>query len=528
MDDMIESDERQQSPGDAEASNRPGAEGVFSIAAADRKMCLWLVGVFVASRIAVYAAGVRFDSLPIHYYWQYLDLDLLRTELFRSLLYLHSQPPLFNLLLGVVTKIAPGGEGVLLAVLYRLLGLMLTIALYFLMRELDVGRKVAFWLTVLVTVSPATLLYENYAFYTYPVTVILVVMFLFLKRFLDGFRFTDGVFLFGLMAAIALTRSLFHILWVTAVVAWVWVVARGHRKQTLFAAALPFVLVAATYLKNLAIFGFFGVSSWLGMNLAIVTVFPLEHSVRQELIEQGTLSQYALYSPFQQPEVYGLGRGTTGVAALDHTTKTGGHVNFNHFGYIEVSQRYMKDAVRALRVRPDGAVRGVLAATGFYFRPANEYYYLRDNREKIRVFDAAYSTLLYGRPTFRDHYDRPEGGRPFGWYVRGLRRVSPSIVVLYAAAFLIGLATLVRGIRRRTFSPAAATLVALVGTAFWITVFGVSLEVRENNRIRYPSEPLVVVAMAAGAARWMHERSASRRSGETDAAGAQPDNAVVG
>lgn len=482
----------------------------------DRRASLLLVAVFAVSRIAFYIAGVRFDSQPITSYWQYLDLGLLRTDLLRSLWYLHSQPPLFNFLLGVTTKVAPANEGVLLAVLFRGLGLILALAMFLLMRELEIGRKAAFWLTVAVVVSPATILYENYAFYTYPVTVGLVVMALFLKLFLDDHRLFDGMMFFGLAAAVALTRSLFHILWIFAIAAGVVMISREDRMQAIRAALIPVLLVTAVYLKNLAVFGFFGVSSWLGMNLAIVTVFPLEHPVRQQLIEDGTLSQYALYSPFQRPEVYGLGIGTTGIDALDNPVKDGGHVNFNHIGYIEVSRRYMEDALRALTVRPDGAVRGVLAAAGFYFRPANEYYYVRENRDRISVFDAAFNSVFYGRPLYRDNYDRPESGRPISWYVRGLLRVSPTVVVLYLATILIGFMTLFDGIRKRRFTPAAATLVFTAGTVLWITVFGVSLEVRENNRFRFPGEPLAVATVAAGVAHWNRRRGAPEGNGPID------------
>jgi hypothetical protein len=69
---------------------------------------LLLTAAFVISRIAYYRAGVRFDLSPLFGYWQYVDLDLLRHDLVRSVYYLHSQPPLFNLYLGLVVKVFGG------------------------------------------------------------------------------------------------------------------------------------------------------------------------------------------------------------------------------------------------------------------------------------------------------------------------------------------------------------------------------------------------------------------------------------
>ena len=70
---------------------------------------LALIGIlFFVSRVA-YAKflNVAFDATPLAYYVQYLDPRLLQEDLLRSLLNLHSQPPAFNLFLGLVLKAFP-------------------------------------------------------------------------------------------------------------------------------------------------------------------------------------------------------------------------------------------------------------------------------------------------------------------------------------------------------------------------------------------------------------------------------------
>src|SRR6266542_1493548 len=65
----------------------------------------WLAAIavlFAASRLLCYAAGMRFDLDPLRHFWQFLDPLLLRTRLAERLFYLHSQPSLFNLFLGLV------------------------------------------------------------------------------------------------------------------------------------------------------------------------------------------------------------------------------------------------------------------------------------------------------------------------------------------------------------------------------------------------------------------------------------------
>ena len=65
---------------------------------------LLVVLLFAVSRLLARGVfGLRFDAATLDY-WQVLDPQLLRTDLLRSVLFQHGQPPLFNIFLGVVLK----------------------------------------------------------------------------------------------------------------------------------------------------------------------------------------------------------------------------------------------------------------------------------------------------------------------------------------------------------------------------------------------------------------------------------------
>jgi hypothetical protein len=66
-----------------------------------------LTAVFAVSRVLYYWIGVRFNIETLPSYLQYIDPALLRTDLWRSLLYLEQQPPAFNLYLGVILHLFP-------------------------------------------------------------------------------------------------------------------------------------------------------------------------------------------------------------------------------------------------------------------------------------------------------------------------------------------------------------------------------------------------------------------------------------
>jgi hypothetical protein len=71
---------------------------------------VWVSIVFLSSQLLAYLLGIRFAGslrIIIEPFWQYLDPLILKTDLLRGLYYLHSQPPLFNWLLGVILQLFP-------------------------------------------------------------------------------------------------------------------------------------------------------------------------------------------------------------------------------------------------------------------------------------------------------------------------------------------------------------------------------------------------------------------------------------
>src|SRR5690554_6941324 len=69
-----------------------------------RPECL-LILLFVISRLTLVRLGVGIDRLPVGGAWQLIDPPLLERSLFESLFHLHSQPPLYNLLVGLLLRI---------------------------------------------------------------------------------------------------------------------------------------------------------------------------------------------------------------------------------------------------------------------------------------------------------------------------------------------------------------------------------------------------------------------------------------
>jgi hypothetical protein len=455
---------------------------------------LTVAAAFAVSRLLYAWAGVRFDATPLDWFWQYLDPVALREHFFESILNLHSQPPAMNMFLGIVLNLAPGRESTVFAAAYLLTGLGLALGIYLLASELGVRHWLAAVIAALFTVSPACVLYESWLFYTCPVTACVVYATLFAARYLRTSRFRDAAGLFAVTGLAALTWSLFHLLWLLIPLGLLLYLRPRLRRRTLVAAAVPIVLVAGWYAKNLALFGEFTASTWGGMNFSKMTNAMLFPQERRALYEAGVISDVSLQPPFSSLDKYpAIADSTqrTGVAVLDTRTKTGGAANYNNLAYVEVARRAGSDAWRVLRARPVSYLRGLAAAWLTFFQPPDLYLLLAPNRERIAALTDGVNTVLgrFGR--------RPDSALrrtdPGSYYARGLLSTQLWAVIAYLLLMAGGPVMLV--FRRRSNPLLGPGLLLLWATVCYVALAGNLIEVGENNRFRFTADPLVLCAL---------------------------------
>ncbi len=447
---------------------------------------LAIAAVFAVSRVATRLAGVRFDTSTVTHFWQIADARLLQHDLLRSLWYLHSQPPLFNLWLGLNLKLFPHRLGIAANVEYLACGLALALLLYGLLLWLTGRRGVALVLACGFAVSPAVLLYENWLFYEYPVTAMLLAAVFAFDRFVRRRSFGWGLALFTLIAMLISTRSTFQLPWAILAVALLLWLMPGARRVVLLSCAVPMLAIVLLYVKNAAVFGVPATSSWAGMNLAQVAFADLTPATRAQLIADGTLSRTAAVPPFSDLDRYpGFVRTTrkTGVPILDEPRANGVN-NFNDLAYVAISNRYFHDAIRLIRARPEIYLRGVGDGLQRFSLPASNDPYLSGvNITKLGHWDAAFTDVVLLRFWTIS---------PTAW----------SIVAGYVAALAYGFVLAAR-LFRRGGRAADGRLPLLVFV--WLTVVYATLvitfgEVAENERLRFCLDPLVLLLLTAAGA----------------------------
>jgi len=440
-----------------------------------------VVAAFTLSRSVAYAIGLRYNAGGLGRFPQIVDPELLRTRLFESLLYLHSQPPLFNLLIGVVLKLAPAHVGTVMHAAYAILGLALSITLYLLLVRVGTRTWLSAGIAAAFSLAPSFLLLENWLTYEYVVAALLVVSMLVLYEFIQRGTTWLGIAFFGLLGTVIGIRSVFHPIWLLSVIAVLIVLRREMRRRVLLVSLLPVLLVALLITKNVVLFGVPGTSSWFGMNLAQVVYADVPRAERQPLVERGQLSRASLVAPFSSPLAYlsVLPRPSArGVPVVDEVRKSTGFWNWNQEVYIPASRSLLDDSLTFIRLHPDAYARGILAGMRLYARPFDSEGYVDQSETK----------------RYTDVFDRVV-----------LLQVTPSgpawtIVLAHVMAFIYGLRLMYRLIRRRLEPTPARVALAYA----WLTFVYVALviaffQVVENNRIRLVIDPLVVVLLAAAA-----------------------------
>lgn len=504
----------------------PGPETPAAVGPRWLPALLVVVAVFVASRLAAYLLGVRFDVSSLPWYFQFLDQNLLRTDLVRSLWNQHCQPPLFNLYLGVVLKLAGPAYPTVFAATYLAMGLALQLGLCTLLLRLGLPPRWSVIATALFCVSPTSVLFESWLFYEYPVAAMLTLAALALHAWAASGRRRWGLAFLVLVTAVALTRTLFHLVWVVFAVGLALAAAPDRRRRLWGALAIPLVLVVGLHVKNWALFRLPGTSSWIGMNLARMTVFRLPPADRDALVHAGRLSAVSRVPPFSPVSSYPaeLARTPThAVPAVATPQRPGGIPNYNHWAYLAISKAYLGDALATIRARPGLYLDSVVRAWAMLWVPPSEHWFLDANRACLAGFDRLWDRVVGGvvHPVSQDRqalearsYSRWVFLDPsYPW-----RHAGYGFMVVSLLALVVTMVALWPRDRRLPVDRATwVTLLFCVCSILNVVVVGSLLEIGENNRFRMSVEPLIVIVVTF-AARWVATRrwSSRHRSREGD------------
>jgi hypothetical protein len=454
-----------------------------------RGLLAGVAGAVLASRALAYGLlGLRFYDRELDRYMPFLDVELLRTDLLRSVWHLHLKPPVMNLGAGAMLQGLGEASTAGFAAAYAALGAALAASLTDLLRQVGVPPAGAGLLGVGFALAPPALLFETFLLHTYPAAALVTAAAACFGRALASGRGRWWAAAFGLAGLLCLTRSLYHLAWLLAVIGLALALRWGERRRLLRAAALPAGATVALYAKNLLLFGFFGATSWLGISLAKGTVDRLPAATRSAWVEQGILSPVAQVDPFAGPGAYLPhvdAPPPAGVPALDRRRKASGAPNYNHRVFPAASRAQLRNALAVLRRRPARFLKGTWRDLQHWLSPATTWHPrgasgspFRLNRHRVpalRAYEQSFNRLLHA----------PLGGDRVG--------VFALVPLLLVAGAWQGVRAVRRGDRAR-----GGVQLLLVGTVAYAGLVSCLVETGpELSRFRFTVDALLLALAAS-------------------------------
>ncbi len=443
------------------------------------------VGLHLVLYSAIYLlallAGYRMQ-IPWAFH-QLLDEPLLRARLGESIVCLHGQPPLLNLVLGLTLKLARAttvAPETLLAAGQFLVGAALVAALAILFREVLGPGLLAPLGMVFFLLNPMLYVSLVEYFYTAHELLLLALFGLFAQRVLRTGRAGALAGAGGCAVALSALHSLYHFAAMLALLACLALLAPAGKNGRRLDTARGLVLAASTIAllawpaKNLLVFGFFGSSSWVGLNLANGLGVSYPPLARLFLPGTGPPSE-ALRAEASRlvPERF------EGVAALTELTKQDGSPNWNHFSVIELSRETESRVLGRLREEPalllHRAWRNYSSYTLFSGRhPLEGSLDWKVRGPASRLWLESYERLAF------QYFGRNTRDEPF----TGFFTLFP---------LTMGLAV-VRTARCLGSRPVEArTALVLLLVVLWVLGMVLFVDGREGNRLRFPTDPFIIL-----------------------------------
>ena len=485
----------------------------------DRHGGLVAAGLWFLAYVLVVATGQRFSIAYLDFGWQLVPWDILVHDPIRSVWYLHTQPPLWNLTLGCLAAVSPFSDRLTLQALQLVIGLLLVAVLPGILRALRVGPLTAVLLALVATLNPEVL--GNAFSPTYELAVALLVA-LVVRTFQMVLARRDTrslVLLACALTALVLTRSLYHPLLIVVILGAAMWALRHHvsRRSLAVAAAVPVLLVGGWMLKNEALYGRATLSSWFGMNLQRSTIPILPKANLDALHAEGRVTDIATIGPFGN---YGLYRDHMppctptvhhpSITTEGHSLADGTIIpNFNYQCFLPVFDKAEHDFWVVAKEYPGVWLRGRWFSLKMTFATSN---LAADSHSRpFRALDAVYrfarvdavlteSTVDWGQPLY--------GRLAFPFHF------SMVVVVIYATLGVALLLALRRRWRQRLGADllAQGTVAVTALLAVFTVVVGIVGELGEQARFRSVTDPVALsvggVVLARAISSWISGRAA--------------------
>jgi hypothetical protein len=456
---------------------------------------------FFLSRALAFWAGMRYLGNESQWLIQLLSLDILHHHLFRGLLHLHAQPPLFNLLIGLALKTGGPAFGWVVLAVQMLIGLAAGIAVYLTLTTLGVKPWISLAVSLLLLLNPSAILYEFDALYTSLVYALQCFIALAASRYVIARSSAALYWLAALAVTLTLLRSSYQWLELLAIFALLYFQMPSNRRQIMKAGLAAVFLSLLWPAKNYVLFHHFTSSTWGPYSLSrmwrgspVIAAHP--DAVPTMLPSASVDIQPWLRTAWQTTP--------TGFPELDDIAKDNvGATNWNSLAMLRMRDAQSRDLAYLARHDPATYLHHVSVDLFYYFQPTTDYFILNDPAKfpfwqpswdlynKLEPIDRPLRRICCNIFGFRPPYSSAFAGKATLWWrIRGMAAGS---VLLYAIAFACLVSFALCKPLWAAHPDRRIVLSLMILTIAYAFVVYALLEFGENMRFRYETDALVAI-----------------------------------
>ncbi len=342
---------------------------------------LVILAVYILIQLSVVYA-FKLDTLGalLNHHWQIADLRELAAEPLTSWIYVHSQPPLLNIIISIFSSI--NGEIYLDFILLNCFcaaGAAVVVK-YVVNEFLFLSEWLGYCVSLAYLLAPGTLLNTGYPFY--PALTSAGYSVLALSLFLNkSHKSISLILLTGSVIYLTLLRSSFAPLVAIAIFLVYFIIIDNRassRRNILIVVIISLTPITAVDTKNYIMYDFWGSTSWAPLNmakgfgsLAEFNYFPSPAQIKNEMPNITCVHGYR----------------TIDTSEL----KSDGNPNYNSCYFLSFAQSQRSDLSSRYDIKQH--LRRVISHFGKYYSLPDKYEYL-SNRSNIESYANAYDKIF--------------------------------------------------------------------------------------------------------------------------------------
>lgn len=350
--------------------------------------------VFVISRLITFFY-LELDISNISYGYHLLNIELVKKDFLKSLLYLHSQPYLWNFFNGLIVKIFDG-KIYYISKFFLYYHFLLTIVSIFIIRKitflfcLSATRRII--IIIFVILNPALIFYENIFQYAHTTFCIFTILTYCILKFFKNYDLKYELYIYLLLFLLGSIWLLFQPILLLSLAFIIFRFYTKFNKISFLCFCIFFSLSLAPIIKNKIIFGTFVNNSKSGQDFATVFYDWQDYCGHPIVDQQKNIDEYE--KKYKKN--------------FNHGSLIGESAQFNNLGMIVFGKRCFNITISRIFKNPNlyfaGRLKSFLASHGKfsfdYIYPLpkgwQEFYSLFSDAYKNKNIKLARQLIIFG------------------------------------------------------------------------------------------------------------------------------------